>query len=617
MFDSPQDKLRELEQELKRKLERLSLMGRLPKRSGLCLGKNSLTDKNLTIPLEKFFCHTHVMGRTGRGKSKALEILARGIIDAGYGFILIDGKGDLYDSLLKYCVSKRQQKKTIIIDPNDQGKSIGLNYLELFGDTTAEAWAEFVKDGLMKLFKQEEELRVWYEEFAPPAIVPLILNGLTLCELSDMVSVASPDFRSACLSTLGPEYDHLRKIWLELIGGHSRQEVAKTLSVIRTRAHVILNSPTMKAMFGQAKTSINWRAVMDNSGILLANCFSATQVGRQSLQMMGIALLHQILINAYSRPKGKRRPFFVLIDEFQNFLCGDVEQALAKFKGFGVYLILSHQNRSQVEAEDPALWDAILGNCDNKLYFSMSYKDADELFGELFAGYIRGDIKKYEILQTKFRPIKTRERVYGESSATGRGRTSGSASGLAHTQAFGPEGFIPELLYTTTADSSSFSSGSSESSTEGYSVADVPWYDYQEFQEVSSIGFYSIQEIVEKFKAWIVKQDPRHAQLKIGTRKPIPIFTSYIEDMDVFPSMVRRFKEHVYNQYALPTPEVIAQINERVPKFLEAHKPQEAVSETGAKADPHHLPKDIKDKKYADLKRRPAGKAKKIPKTKE
>ena len=57
----------------------------------------------------------------------------------------------------------------------------------------------------------------------------------------------------------------------------------------------------------------------------------------------------------------------------------------------------------------------------------------------------------------------------------------------------------------------------------GYSVSKVPFYEYHPYKEVTSVEDHSIQGIIEKFIAWIVNQNPRHAQLKIGTYLPTPI----------------------------------------------------------------------------------------------
>ena len=90
------------------------------------IGTNVLSDQELYIPTKEFFCHTHIMGVTQMGKSKLMENLFRQIVDAGHGMIVLDGKGDLYDSLLKYCIWKGLKHKTIAIDPNDDEYSVGI-----------------------------------------------------------------------------------------------------------------------------------------------------------------------------------------------------------------------------------------------------------------------------------------------------------------------------------------------------------------------------------------------------------------------------------------------------------------------------------------------------------
>src|SRR3972149_7078845 len=99
-------------------------------------GKSVLSRRKISIPVEEFAeTHTHVLGKSGVGKSKLLERIARDIIKAKYGLIVLDGKGDLYDNLLNFCaymeVPARQGR---VIDPRDD-HTPGLNVLERLGKT--------------------------------------------------------------------------------------------------------------------------------------------------------------------------------------------------------------------------------------------------------------------------------------------------------------------------------------------------------------------------------------------------------------------------------------------------------------------------------------------------
>jgi len=127
-----------------------------------------------------------------------------------------------------------------------------------------------------------------------------------------------------------------------------------------------------------------------------------------------------------------------------------------------------------------------------------------------------------------------------------------------------------------------FSNSHQISDSHGVTVSRVPWYEYEPFQEISSRTYYQIEEVVEKYIGLIFNQDPRHALLKVGQRKPIPICTAYIEDVPVREEDIEAFKEKVYNKvidaqgtrYARLSVEVDKEIDGRDREFLklEAHK---------------------------------------------
>jgi len=192
----------------------------------------------------------------------------------------------------------------------------------------------------------------------------------------------------------------------------------------------------------------------------------------------------------------------------------------------------------------------------------------------LFTGRIRGDVEKRVIEQTKFWPHETTRTVHGHSTGgsslygTTSGRSVGDVNATGMTEAFLPDSGIMGSVgrMTTSSHTESMITTSTSSSTDSQSetTTEVPFYEYEPFTEVSSVQYYSIEEMVEKFISWIANQTPMHAQLKIGTRKPIPIVTPFVKDVAVREKDVVAFKEQVYRQYARPVEAVDAEIAERV-----------------------------------------------------
>jgi len=62
--------------------------------------------------------HLYMVGKSGSGKSKLLELLGYSDIINGRGFALLDPHGDLVDNILKYIPEERK-KDVVIFDPTD------------------------------------------------------------------------------------------------------------------------------------------------------------------------------------------------------------------------------------------------------------------------------------------------------------------------------------------------------------------------------------------------------------------------------------------------------------------------------------------------------------------
>jgi len=71
--------------------------------------------------------HTHVIGSSGSGKSKFLELMMRGDLANGEGFCLIDPHGALYRDVLDFCSHKVIKREVILLNLSDPKQVLGFN----------------------------------------------------------------------------------------------------------------------------------------------------------------------------------------------------------------------------------------------------------------------------------------------------------------------------------------------------------------------------------------------------------------------------------------------------------------------------------------------------------
>ena len=560
------------------------------------LGKNSITGRNITLNESEFKKHWHILGATGKGKTKYIEHIVRTLIKNKQGLCLIDPHGDLYKALLDYVVRHRLEKKVILIDPDRDDCLFGLNFFErgehISKDTHAQV--QMIMQAIAKVFGgEDQDTMPRLQRWGKNVIHALMEHNLTMVEMLDFMSLENPEIRKRLVEGLNDPYI---KIEWEGFEGIRKSEQEIKLESVLNRAAKFVGDQRIRRIVGQAKSTINFRKAMDEGKIVLVN-LSALKMSRESQRMLGVMITNLVVEAAYSRgelPERKRKPFYFIIDEFGEFVTDDFAYALESLRKYGIFLMPSNQQMDQLEQESSRVYHSVMTNCTNKVIFGISREDAEVMAKEIFTGMIRGDIIKDVIEQTKFWPIKTREKVYGygkstshgsgtmEGSAKGSGISSGQSVGSGKVDVFGPDGpaiFMDAMSHSLSSmdtnvsmssNSSVSSQGSSESwgESESFSEADTPWYDYQPFREVSSRSYYSIQEQLEKFISWIKNQSVRQAQVKIDTNKPVPMLTPNIEDKRVRPIDVERFDKAINSLYARPVDKIDKEIEDRREKLL-------------------------------------------------
>jgi len=101
--------------------------------------------------------------------------------------------------------------------------------------------------------------------------------------------------------------------------------------------------------------------------------------------LLGSLLLAKIQAAAFTRtdiPMSKRQPFYLYIDEFQNFATDSFITMLSESAKYKLAVILAHQNLAQLPS---SLRASILSNCGVQTYFRISRDDSNILAKESLA----------------------------------------------------------------------------------------------------------------------------------------------------------------------------------------------------------------------------------------
>lgn len=130
---------------------------------------------------------------------------------------------------------------------------------------------------------------------------------------------------------------------------------------------------------------------MDEGKILIVN-LAKGKIGEDNCALLGAMLVGTIQLAALSRanlPEGKRRAFYLYVDEVHNFLTLSFADILSEARKYGLNLILAHQYLLQLEENIRA---AILGNVGTIISFRVGVEDAKLLAREFYPTFLESDL---------------------------------------------------------------------------------------------------------------------------------------------------------------------------------------------------------------------------------
>lgn len=575
------------------------------KKNSFCIGENVQNGEPVYIENDDFRKHWLINGGTGRGKSKLLEGRIRYHLRNNHGIMLLDPHGTLYEDVLAYATRAGYKDRLVVINPNDTAHSVGLNFLTR-NSMDASAHASQVINAISKVFRENnDEVKPRYERWARNLILALIEAELTLADMLDFLSISNPMYRQAALCNLSNDY--VRREWesFEAVKKHSDKE--NLIEAPLNRAAKLILSDNIRRILGQQKSTVDIGEAIEKGKIVLVN-LAPLKVSRESQQVLGILLVDQVVNSAFQRTtqQAKRKPFYVIVDEAAELTSDDLPYSLQALRKLGIYFSLCYQTLAQIR-EIPGYYENVMTNCDVKIAFKSNREDSERLVNELFAGKINGDFIKDELYRSLLIPKESVREVIstgsseseshgesnsvGDSTGTSSGYGASSSRGDGHADHIIPTpGIFNTDSMTSFTDSSSFSYGSSsinmqssgsfkgqnDSHCYSKSISEsrslVPFYEFIREEELASRTYYSIEEIKERYIAWVMIQPMRHAHIKINDNDPIPMLTTLVKDVRAREIDKRMVIARSNARYALPVKKVDRMIEERRMALLEQPK---------------------------------------------
>ena len=270
-------------------------------------------------------------------------------------------------------------------------------------------------------------------------------------------------------------------------------------------------------------------------------------------------LLSDLWTAAKERGKGidgkPVKPFYVYIDEFQNFITPTIAKNLDQARGFGLHLTLANQFPRQIlhsGANGQQVYDSIMANARSKIVFSTrGEENLRPLAFDLFMGVMNPDEIKHELYSTKVMDyVEETRTVTGESKNASE--AVGRFTGMTGTESEGGTLYDSEqgdarMWNQSSADSE----GTSRMNVEGIgqSKSVVPFLRPIIGKDKSSVQFRPLEEQLFRAMAALHDQKQRHGVARlVGMRAPLTIVTPTVKTTPADSKMVKSFLTRKYKK---------------------------------------------------------------------
>jgi hypothetical protein len=312
--------------------------------------------------------HMYIIGQTGVGKSGMLELLTISDIYSPYGFAVIDPHGDYALSILKR-IPEHRIKDVVYFNPADVDFPIAFNPMEV-NDATLKTHTCSELIGVLKRMFESWGPRLEYI-LRYSLLALLDYPGSTMLDITRILT--DRKFRDEVLKYV--EDPVVKNFWTVEFASWNDKFAAEAVAPVLNKVGAFTANPIVRNIIGQPKSSFNIRKIMDERKILIVN-LSRGLIGEDNASLLGALLVTKIQMGAMSRadiPQQERIPFYLYVDEFQNFATDSFAVILSEARKYALNLTVANQYIAQMSL---GVRDAVFGNVGSIVSFRTSADDA-------------------------------------------------------------------------------------------------------------------------------------------------------------------------------------------------------------------------------------------------
>ena len=256
------------------------------------------------------------------------------------GYAIIDPHGDFAVDNLRFIPAHRIQD-VVHFNPADTLHPLGFNPMEVIDPNLKNNTSSEII-GVPKRMFGESWGRGWNTSSAIPSSPLLDHPNTTMLDITRMLT--DKKFRKEVLATCQDTV--VLEFWNIEFASWNDKFQAEAVAPVLNKVGAFTANPIIRNIIGQPKSTFNIRQLMDEGKILIVN-LSKGLIGEDNAGILGAFIVTKIQLAAMSRSDipnvEDRRPFYLYVDEFQNFATDSFATILSEARKYGLNLTVANQ----------------------------------------------------------------------------------------------------------------------------------------------------------------------------------------------------------------------------------------------------------------------------------
>lgn len=316
--------------------------------------------------------HLYIIGKSGVGKSFLLQLMALSDIYQDCGFAVVDPHGDLAQDIMPY-IPENRANDVVYFNPADLEYPISFNPMENSDPNLRASIASEIVGVLQKMFGNSWGPRLEH-------ILRFTLLALLETPEATMLGITrvltDKHYRKKVVANITDPV--VKAFWVNEFASWNEKFASEAVAPVLNKVGAFTANPLIRNVLGQANSSFDIRKIMDEGKILIVD-LSRGRIGEDNAAILGALVITKIQLAAMSRanmPLKERTPFYLYVDEFQNFATESFAVILSEARKYGLYLTVANQYVAQMPEE---VREAVFGNVGSMISFRIGAADATYL----------------------------------------------------------------------------------------------------------------------------------------------------------------------------------------------------------------------------------------------